>query len=415
MRRLSFLTVAACFVAQAALALLIIPPWQNPDEPQHLMSVHQVLAYGPDYRHDVLDPRAERAILASMMEHRWWEHYGLRAPASLPESFSDGPAQVISAYFGPPDGGSRLYYRFMAALFRAVGPDALLPQLYAMRAISVLLTVLALTCVWAAGRAALDPLSALNLAGAFVWFQALVLVQSQTVRVRDLCGLWGGAIAAFLLRRVGAPLLVVAAGVSAVASIRGRFGIGRPSPLRVVAGVTALVAAIALVSATADGARAVEWILRNPISVASIPASDFSNWAGFLGGLFRSFWLTAGWLRYAPPSWWLIVIIVTTTLAGIGLITGRRAAGDRRIVVLCVSMVATQLLAIIALYFVVLRTGAQGRYLFPVLPAALLLMWVGWRAWFEPKRDQMAAQVLVTAMALLNVTGWVTVIVPAYL
>jgi len=207
----------------------------------------------------------------------------------------------------------------------------------------------------------------------------------------------------------------VAAGVSAVASIRGRFGIGRPSPLRVVAGVTALVAAIALVSATADGARAVEWILRNPISVASIPASDFSNWAGFLGGLFRSFWLTAGWLRYAPPSWWLIVIIVTTTLAGIGLITGRRAAGDRRIVVLCVSMVATQLLAIIALYFVVLRTGAQGRYLFPVLPAALLLMWVGWRAWFEPKRDQMAAQVLVTAMALLNVTGWVTVIVPAYL
>src|SRR5688572_19574955 len=142
MQRFAPLAVSAsCFVIQAALAVIVVPPWQNPDEPQHVMSVRQVLSFGAGYRHDVLDQRAERAIIASMAEHQWWNHYGRATPVPLPQSFAEGPARVIGGYFGPPDGGSRVYYRSIAGLFRVARIDGLIPQLYIMRLLSAALAL----------------------------------------------------------------------------------------------------------------------------------------------------------------------------------------------------------------------------------------------------------------------------------
>jgi hypothetical protein len=437
MRRLAFVPIAGCLVLQSLLALIVIPPWQNPDEPQHLMSVHQVLTYGPDYRYDVLDERAERGILASMAEHRWWEHYGRPAPAPPPTSFVDGPARVVSAYFGPPDGGSRLYYRFMAIVFRIAGVRELLPQLYVMRATSLVFALLALACVWAGGRS-LDPLSrvvvtalmamqpqfvivassaspdaAVNLAGAFVWFQAIVLLRAPGLRVSEILGLWGGATAALLLRRVGAPLVVIAAGVTAFVTVSSRVALKSLTPVRLAALGTVVVAVLAFATMTGEGTRAVQWILRNPISMASISGIDLSTLPRFLSGLFRSFWLTAGWLRFGPPLWWISIAVGLCTVAAAGLPKALANPAIRPVVLLSVSMLAVQLLAVIGLYFVVLKTGAHGRYLFPVLPAVLLLLWIGWRAWFR-SRHLAAAQLLVSTAAVMNVSGWVLVVLPAY-
>ena len=434
-----FAASASCFVVQAALAVILVPPWQNPDEPQHVMSVHQVLSFGGLYRHDVLDEQVEREIIVSMAEHGWWNHYGRPTPVPLPESFADGPGRVIGGYFGPPDGGSRLYYRAIAGLFRVAGIDGLIPQLYAMRLISAAFALIGIACVWGATRAALDPLTAavvttamalhpqfvlvsttagpdaaVNLAGAFVWAQTLLLLQAPALRGRHLVGLWAGAFAAFLLRRVGAPLLLVAAVVTgAVATVRG-LHLRRMSPMTMAVFLVGLITALALLGGTQDGASAVEWILRNPLSLGALGASDVSHLPGFLRGLYRSFWLTGGWLRYLPPMWWIALQSIVAAVAVAGLVKGPAAPTPRRVVVVAALTIAVQLLALLGLYFVVLRTGAAGRYLFPVLPAAVLLFWVGRRAWFTAPRHHAAAQAFVFAAAVLNVSGWVAVLIPAY-
>src|SRR5678809_709105 len=128
--RPALVAVLAICLSQLAIALVIVPPWQHPDEPQHLQTVRRILTDGADFSLEKRDLVDERTIMASMARYRWWEFYGRETPTPLPASFEEGPARVVDGYFGPPDGGSRLYYRGVAALFRATGIRDVLPQLY---------------------------------------------------------------------------------------------------------------------------------------------------------------------------------------------------------------------------------------------------------------------------------------------
>jgi uncharacterized membrane protein len=74
-----------------------------------------------------------------------------------------------------------------------------------------------------------------------------------------------------------------------------------------------------------------------------------------------------------------------------------------------------QVVAVVIYQFGILRSGPQGRYLFPVLPAVLCLIWLGWTAIVERIAEQRAAAVsLVMAVAFLNVSAWLFVIIPAF-
>jgi hypothetical protein len=77
-------------------------------------------------------------------------------------------------------------------------------------------------------------------------------------------------------------------------------------------------------------------------------------------------------------------------------------------------MVALQVAVLVAYYFGILGYGAQGRYLFPVLPAVFCLVWLGWTGLTRHRHAPLVAVYLIAVMALLNMTAWTLVILPAY-
>src|SRR5688572_31532747 len=148
---------------QLAVAFVIIPPWQSPDEPQHLLTVRLVQAYGPEF--SIIDtyPDNERALMASMARHGWWTYYNQPTPDPLPGSMQEGPGAVTASRFGALS-GIWLYYRGMAEVFRYTGVTDPTAQLYLLRMLSTLSAVGVVFCAWAGVRRLTDELSALVVA-----------------------------------------------------------------------------------------------------------------------------------------------------------------------------------------------------------------------------------------------------------
>ena len=435
------LMVLACFGAQMVVALVTVPPWQNPDEPQHLMAVRQVLAYGPYDRFDSLEPGAERAIVASMIRYQWWEHYGRETPNPAPTSFQDGPAKVVRAYFGPPDGGSRLYYRFVASLFNAAHVEDLLAQLYVMRALSAIFAMLTLGCVWVGTQTMLDRRSALvvsaivalqpqfvlvsttagpdalvNLAGGVFWWRAATLLTREVTGLRAAWLLAAG-IAAFLIRRMGAPLVLVALGATA-ARLWPELNGTRPRRVTTALGLSVVGVALVVIAWSllpAEVHRAFAWIQFDPVQSITGIVSRAGGLPGFVETLFTTFWLSAGWLRYYGPAWWYGVTLVVSLVAAAGVLAPRvESVAERRARLLALAMFTLQVAVVVAFYFGILQTSPQGRYLFPVLPAIVSLLWLGWRRWFAAHEQPGAAVSLIAIVGVLNIAAWVLVIAPAY-
>jgi hypothetical protein len=431
---------AGCLAAQLILALALIPPWQNPDEPQHLMTTRLILTRGPDFVVESTwgDP-SEALIVASMVRYGWWRHYGEPTPDPLPSTFAAGPAKVVGDYFGPPGGGSRLYYRAVAALFRTLGTDDVLRQLYAMRGVSAIAALLTIWCVWAGARALLDPRAALvitalvalhpqfvlvsttaspdalvNLAGAVVWWQSALLLASG-VTVASLAMLWIAAAMAFVIRRMGAPLLVVSGAVTIFVVSRDLWlkRAWRSTLAAVAAGAVLLVVAAPMLGT--DASRALGWIQFDRARALSTIAANSERLGGFFEMMFRTFWLAAGWLRYVGPPWWHAVTVALCAVAAIGLVRLVATRRHGQAFWLSIGAASLQIAAVVAYYFGILQSGPQGRYLFPVLPAIFCLLWLGWHAAVGgEKRPAFAALSLVVVMAVLNTSAWAFVILPAY-
>jgi hypothetical protein len=69
----------------------IIPPFQNPDEPQHFAAV-MIYARGEENR-----PAVEKEVIRLMDKYNWWKHLGMGKPVELPEALSDIPF-LVSGY-----------------------------------------------------------------------------------------------------------------------------------------------------------------------------------------------------------------------------------------------------------------------------------------------------------------------------
>jgi hypothetical protein len=435
-----WIAVPVCLAAQLVLALLVVPPWQNPDEPQHLHTVRLIALYGSDFvLESHVDDRSEEEIVRSMMEHGWWSYYDAAIPSPAPRTFSEGPARVVNAYFGPPGGGSRLYYSAVAMLFRTLDITGLLAQLYTMRVLSAVWSLLTLVCVWRGTRALLDERSAMvvtalmavhpqfvivsttaspdafvNLAGAAFWWRAGVML-SASVSAWSVISLWGCALLAVLIRRMGAPLLVIAAAVTlgrlAGAAVYGsRRKVARAAAVIVLAVATIAVAWPAMPD---DVHRAFAWLQFDEVQAVAAVAARTDELPRFLEALFTHFWFIAGWTRHQAPLWWYAAVALICGVAVAGLVR-RDASPSGTVVALASAMLLLQTLAVIAYHFGVLQAGAQGRYIFPVLPAVFALLWIGWRRWVPPAALSTAAVGLVAAMGLLNALAWLMVVLPVY-
>ena len=430
-----------CLGGLLTAALFIIPPWQNPDEPQHVQTVRLILKYGEYIPEAALSDPGERFMIRSMAAARFWEHYGEVPPQPLPTRFAAGIAGLRDHYTGGVVGGSRLYYGTVAALFRAAGltdERSVLPQLYVMRLLSALSALLTAICVWLGTRLLTDSRSAtvvtallalhpqfilvstsasadalVNLAGGLFWWRAAAVLTSVPTAT-NIGLMWGAAAVAFLVRRMGAPLLIIAACVTGAALVvaltRRRWGLA-------AAGIVALVVASAVrplwtaLPANVHQAWTATYFPWDAALVGLATRSD--QISGVLETVFRSFWLTAGWMRYSAPLWWQAVTVFVTAVSSAGLLLGWRRR-ERAAYWLGLTMVAVQLVVIVTFSVGRAQAEGQGRYLFPVLPATLVLIWIGWSTVLGSSRQPFAAVSLIALMAFLNFTAWTVVILPAY-
>ncbi len=108
---------------RAGLQLVLVPPWEHPDEPPHLERVLVLARHGVDA---LEDPTLKVELLRAQEAHRFYAYEGLEPPFLLDPRARTGPAQ---------QGDSPLYYRTAALLVRPFDDDVV-RALFAARVVS---------------------------------------------------------------------------------------------------------------------------------------------------------------------------------------------------------------------------------------------------------------------------------------
>jgi hypothetical protein len=427
------------FTAKLVTATILVPPWQNPDEPVHF-AVVRALTYKPWF--DIANRRnidVEAEILRSMAEHDWWSAYGEPVPNPLPSTFVGVPTHMGDASKGRP-----LYYVAMAAYCRVLGARALLTQYYAVRLASAMMTLLTFALIlrgaqeWFGEKVAFytgvfvalvpqfvligistsaDP--PLFLAAALVWWQAARLAARKGTIVSVLLMLLATG-AAVLLKQLAVPLLVQLPALMLVAALFTAHG-------RMLAAVV-LVAGVVL--RLAGVLKAVRWLseeqlttLHNHLMVLGwgglTPTPSY--FADFSWRLFESAYVVAGWQRFYPPTWVVgIALVMFTVLFARGVLWAwvhDDNARWRLAALAAVVVVAVQLAAIYGTkYYPPLPGwgGVQGRFLFPAIGPFAALCALGLVHWGTHPSARWIRLGVVALMGLLDLVSWMTTIVPVY-
>jgi 4-amino-4-deoxy-L-arabinose transferase-like glycosyltransferase len=416
-----------------AIAATIVPPWQGPDEPQHTYLIALLTgAYGPG-------GGAEAAVVESMYRNDWWEHYQRQRPREAPHTFADGPARVTDVKGAP--GGPVLFHSTAAGVFRFAGVGGVEVQYRWLRAAAAAMGAASFLIVWAANRAVFgadtalasatilafhpqfmlvslnaNPDAPVVLLGAIVWLAAAFVVTRRSNVVASAAA-WLCAGLGVLIRRLAFPLLIDAAIVSGLAFWKMR------ERRRWLTGALSVVAAGALLAWTQDAEHvraAVAWSAGSftpGAAIAGVFGDPGFAWLLALT-LFKSFWLTAGWMRYEAPLWWYLLVALICASACAGCIrvlllkdTQRRVA--RAALVVAAAFVVVQVLAIFTAY-VPVRAGVQGRYLMPVIGPVTGLLAAGLvDGWHWASRTRMMLT-LVVLFAAVDLLSWALVLIPVY-
>jgi hypothetical protein len=436
-RRLPALIILI-FVLRGALAIAIVPPWQHPDEPQHLALAH-VLAR--QTRLDLSDRRdldVEHRILQSMASHGWWHHYDETEPDPLPASFDGVPDHISTTVTAPP-----AYYLLASAVLSFSGIEDLITQSYALRWMALALAASTLLCLWAGTRrlfgpwvaggatlltalhpqfvlmsTAVNPAALVNLCGAVFWWQAARLLTGAPAAA-SLALLTGATVVGVFTKRAGAPLVLMLATVPIIAWTRGRIGTWRASWPAVVGAAAAVVVIGLLVSVwlwPEVERLGASWSYALRFSWAD-RARDWVFFRRFTAGLFDSAWLVAGWLRYPAPAVWLTLLRLLVVVAAGGCLVGLRQpamAAWRTGLVLAVALVALQVAAIYGGIYLN-GYGPQGHYLFPIIGPFMALVWIGAHAWWPRQYWAYVSVGVVAFFVVFDAVGWGHVLLPAYL
>jgi 4-amino-4-deoxy-L-arabinose transferase-like glycosyltransferase len=433
----------------------IIPPWQSPDEPTHF-EYAKVLARGTALRAPRTDPDLQREIIVSLDRHDYWRYVGVERPSPLPETFrrtpflATAPTQIGK---NPP-----LYY-FLASLVLRLAPARTLEaELYRLRLLSLFFALLTVALV--AGCAGevfgkSSPLVAAAAGGAAFLPQFLVV---GTAVSSDSCFNFCGAAVVYLLLRfqksgfslfrtiavllcLGLGLLVNYKGLILVAAFPGVaiihliFHRGSiPSRLRLAGGIGLILLAFLA------GYFTLVWyapgIARVFIVRVNIFCSGFLSflrgqtrfppgfWGWFNAELFKSFCLKYGWLQFElPPAGYLVLKSAwALSLLGLGVFLFRWVSGretprdeDGEAVVTLIFLAGVALGAYY-LYWGLkgADTTAQGRHLFPMMPAWAALFTLGWSYLFPARRARTVSYGLMAGFFLLAVGSLLLFIVPTF-
>lgn len=447
------LCLFALALALSLFSAAFTPPWQIPDEPQHV----QLACLLADLGHwpvlsDVRSATAlHNGVYASLVRHRFWEIRGHRTP---PPSLLEGtsPDLLLPPIYAPP-----AYYAAAVgrlSLFDGADIDS---RLFALRMLSVVLGMVELFLAYRVTRTAFTEEDALALAAtAFVALlpmrtflsggassDSLAVVASaaailaMTAWVSRPLTLKRGAVLglalalALLTKRTTAFLLPLALVFLALnrrhCPRKGQWW--QSVGLGVLCSAAPLVAwAVARPSLTAPGQPwpfpgygtegllgvRLEWVTRL-LSADAWTLAALRDHALALGTSFASFWGDFGWLTVPLDAWWYGVLAVLTGLACLGwaLRLRRRRGALRPAQVLVLWAACLCLLQVVG---TTMGQGIpqQGRYLFPALAPIACCLVLGW-AELWPERARGILPVAVGGgLLLLTAVSWCGYVLPAF-
>ena len=454
--RLGYLLLILLAYTGWAAEFRLLPPWQGPDEPRHLEMVFLTTPLGPKPTPADLDPALEKAIIRSLRETHFsrWGWLDPRRPVDL------ATAQTLDDLWPEPAHMFQqpsLYYR-LAAAWRLLGPDELLPTLYWLRILSTFLGLLALLIVLVVARRLFPRAPAVAyLVAAFVGWQPMLgqmfaVVDNDSLVIFTgtaayggmallLAGVWPPGMSRrapraerrqerfgqlTLLRALPWQLLLVAllvwlsvwakrTGLATVPAFvllllwLAARRLNRRSRNRLLA-IAALATALLLI------VGGIYWQWLNAYLQLSPHTGELWQQGAYWRALSRipyfyyarvlwlSYWGVFGWLRVPLPAdyYWMWGGLCLLSLVGSGrlLVSRGKEPWSRLWLGSFLALIFGLLLIYLKEWlFLSYRVGVvpQGRYLFPeILPMGLLLG-LGWSAFGSPGTRRRAA---VTALLL---------------
>jgi len=446
---------------------LSVPPWQGPDEPKHFEYVRTLLdkrdQLWAERRLPTLDdgiPALQQQIIASMAQYHFWAFLGRATPAPLPASFRDAFGESWTQLHRPS-----LYYDLGAIELLPLQGQPIETQLVALRALSAVLSALAVLPAFAIGRlvapqdafvaTACAALAAMLPMGVFIGgvanndnllllFGTLATLGMVRGVVRGFSGrTWllivGGSLLGLLTKR-GAAILLPGVGVCGIIWL-ARLHPARRRRVLVALGVAVVVVVGGVVLGWISHTLPVERVLSTVSDYALNSPSQLTNLlqvpltteqtrqivAAELEAYFKSFWGIFGWFAILlAPAVYATLWLGTAACAvgGLGWVLGLGAGSAMSakvraaLAAVFATAVAAAIVAGIAERLAYYSPGEvpQGRYLFVVLGAIAALYAVGARTWLVlARRSTLVPRLLVVGgLIALDVYAYLGTILPFY-
>ena len=447
-------------LTRGALYVALTPPWQAPDEPQHYQMVRLLMELGRiPQRSDAQSAVAlHETVVASLSASGFWEiRHHLPRP-QLEGAYSAtavlNAEKMMAAVDHPP-----VYYALAALVLWPFSASSILTQLYVLRFLSVLMSLVTIVAVYAVGNW-LSPgrparvwaaaslvvfLPMHSFATAALNNDALAEALAALVFVL-LAALWVHGLSAAQL--IGLPVLVLLALLTkrtdlflvplVVGTLLGYFwaesrGAKRECSKKNVNGraarrslVSFAVILVVVVGIVLFDTLWWHWWgvierFRDVCSLAWLSEVSLAEGASFILLGFASFWGNFGWLNVPLDVSWYVALAILSMVAILGgakgvwrLAHAMHGATSRRCIwVICVFALLS--ISVQAAMSVLARwIPLQGRYLFPaVVPIALCFTW-GVFEWAPPRYHRLLLVVWIVWWVIFDWFAMFRFVLPHY-
>ena len=429
--RLLFLLLALTLV-RGLIYSAVIPPWQSPDEPFHLLSAQSAILQGaPDAADQWEQLKAETA--ASLCAFRFWELAGLvvRKPENCCPEGSDA---CPSHGFGEPTQvRPRTFSHTLLSLpLRLTADQPILWQLYQARLLSVLVNLAVVAIAFAVGALLFpnDAFGRLLLPTVIVFLPQHTAIMA-AVNDGNPAELWSCLAIYFWVRGIvkgfnWRKLLLVTLFTALAALSKPTTYFLVPLLLALLIGygwrrlhgrwrLAPIGATVMLLAGLALGSERFRHPLALLVSLLTSDGDSLNRWRphqlpAALFETFRSLWAFLGWNALPVDDAWIVGWLVLGVLALAGLIRlgwryrHSRLDGDPlliwgRVALLfggCI-LISLAIMLIIFAYSAGQYGLYQGRYLFPAIIPIVGLLVIGWREWL-PAAWRRAGLIAMTSL-----------------
>lgn len=438
-----------------SIYISVIPPWQSPDEPTHFEYV-KVLAAGDVPWAPRSSPAIQEQIILSMARHQYWRRVRVEEPSPIPQTFRTSPFLGIApSQIGknPP-----LYYWLASRVLLLVPALSVEAELYRLRILSLFFTTLTVFFIWAAAGELFGKDSPLvpASAGLAVFIPQFMVIGTSVSP--DPCINFFGAVAIYLAmryRRIGLTfrrmlILLLWHGIGMLVNYKFLILLA-VFPVVVLINVfrqrgaeisrrKLVLGLLVLISVSLAAYTFLVWnfpllarvfIVR--VNRLYLTIADFLRgetyfppgyWPWFNLEAFKSFWLKYGWLTYELPLFFYnyLRIVSMVALAGVGIFIGRMLLGKVVLPAPFRDKIATLIVyagAALGAYYLFWglqpgQTSTQGRHLFIVMPAWVILFVFGWNQLLPERWSGALCAVILTAFLLFTVVAIVFYILPTF-